>query len=337
MPTGTLIAGMPGQVGDSGLARIDVVGRVGAGGELDRGVLQRRRGRRRPSARRARRPARTARRASAAPGCAPATPWRSRRREAGAGSASSARAIRLTSSPRAATRSGVTSASSSVWPTRIEAIRTCSRPAKVDLGDGAAAGLAKRLQRLAAGRDAPPGRSRPRALPGRRRSAARPARRPPAPRRTGRRPSRRQSAASRHSGPETIVVVCGDVVAVHRRAAEGRLQAGEPAVGGRVADRADPVGAHRAADQPGGDRGAGAARRAAGAALGVPGVAGRPVDGDVAGAAGPVLVHVRHPDDHRPGVAKRPVGTGLAGLRGRSDVLARRRAAPPATAAATRP
>ncbi len=41
----------------------------------------------------------------------------------------------------------------------------------------------------------------------------------------------------------------GHVVPGHRRAAEGRLQAGEAAVGGGVADRADPVGADRAGDQ----------------------------------------------------------------------------------------
>ena len=89
------------------------------------------------------------------------------------------------------------------------------------------------------------------------------------------------------------------VVAVHRRAAEGRLQPGQAAVGGGEADRADPVGADRAGDEAGGDRGGRAARGAAGAALGVPGVAGRAVDGDVAGAAGAELVHVADADDRR--------------------------------------
>ena len=126
-------------------------------------------------------------------------------------------------------------------------------------------------------------------------------------------PSRRQSSASAAEGP-------GDdrgrdpvhVVARHRRAAEGRLQPGQAAVGGGEADRADPVGADRAGDQPRRDRGGGAARGAAGAALGVPGIAGRAVNGGVAGAARAQLVHVGDAGDHRTGVAQRPVGAGLA-------------------------
>ena len=127
---------------------------------------------------------------------------------------------------------------------------------EVDLGDGAPARLAKRLHGLRGRPRSPPGRSRPTAPRGRSRSAARPARRRSAPRRTGRRPAagsrrRRGTAARRRSSSSG-----GDVVALHRRAAEGRLQPGEPAIGRRVADRADPVGAHRPADQPGGDGGA---------------------------------------------------------------------------------
>ena len=52
----------------------------------------------------------------------------------------------------------------------------------------------------------------------------------------------------------------GDVVPLHRRAAEGGLQPGETAVRSRVADRAEPVGADRPGDEAAGDRG----RRAAG-------------------------------------------------------------------------
>ncbi len=199
--------GDPGQVGDSGLARI----RRSRPGRRPKGA--RRWGSPatarapRPSARRARRPARTAPRASAAPGCAPATPWRSPRPGAGAGSAGAPgrSGSRRRRAPRPARGSRRRAPRSE--PTRIEAIRTCSRPAEVDLG--------RRCRRWP--REAPPTprarprsprrRSRPRAPPGRCRSAVRPARRPPAPRRRGRRPRGRQSAASRHSGPETIVVV----------------------------------------------------------------------------------------------------------------------------------
>ena len=208
---------------------------------------------------------------------------------------------------------------------------------EVDLGDGAVRSPREAAPRPGGRPRSPPGRSRPRAPRGRPRSAARPARRPPAPRRTGRRRaagSRRRrgtSARRRSSSSAATWWPC------HRRAAEGRLQPGEPAVGRRVANRADPVGAHRAAHQPGGDGGAGPARRAPGAAIGVPRVAGRAEGGDVPGAAGPVLVHVRHPDDHRPGVAKGAIGPGLTRLRRRAEVLRGRRGAPPATAAATRP
>jgi hypothetical protein len=104
----------------------------------------------------------------------------------------------------------------------------------------------------------------------------------------------------------------GHVVTGHRRAAEGRLQPGEAAVGRRIADRADPIGSYRAGHQPGGDRGGGAARGAAWAALGVPRVARGAVDGDRPGAAGAQLVHVADADDHRARLAQGAVGAGLA-------------------------
>lgn len=106
------------------------------------------------------------------------------------------------------------------------------------------------------------------------------------------------------------------VVSRQGRTAEGRLQPGQAAVGGGVADRADPVGADRTRDQAGGDHGGGAAGGAARAALGVPGIARGAVKGDVAGAAGTELVHVGHPDDRRPGVAQGAIGTGLRGNAG---------------------
>ena len=105
------------------------------------------------------------------------------------------------------------------------------------------------------------------------------------------------------------------MVAVHRRAVEGRLQPGQAAVGGRIADRAEAVGADRAGDEPAGNRGGGPARGSARAALGVPGVVGRAVDGDRAGAAGAELFHVSDPDDHRAGIAQGAVGAGLARCR----------------------
>src|SRR5262249_7342390 len=88
-----------------------------------------------------------------------------------------------------------------------------------------------------------------------------------------------------------------NMVAEHRRAPKRRLEAGEPAVSRRIADRADAVRPNRAAHQPGCDRGAGPAGRAARATVRVPRIPGWSIGGDVAGAAGAVLVHVRDPDD----------------------------------------
>jgi hypothetical protein len=111
-----------------------------------------------------------------------------------------------------------------------------------------------------------------------------------------------------------------EVVALHRRAAERRLETRYAAVRRGIADRAHAVGPHRTGDQPTGDRGARAARGAPRAALGVPGVACGAVGGDVSRAPGTVLVHVRDPDDHRSGVAQRAVRSGLAGVRRREQL-----------------
>ena len=106
------------------------------------------------------------------------------------------------------------------------------------------------------------------------------------------------------------------MVARHRRASEGGLQPGQPAVGGWEADRADPVGADSPSHESRRDGRRGSAGGAAGAALWIPGVAGRSVDGGVAGAAGAELVHVGDSDDHRPGVTQSEVGTRLPRHRG---------------------
>ena len=73
-------------------------------------------------------------------------------------------------------------------------------------------------------------------------------------------------------------------------AAIGRLDAGDAAEGGRQADRAAGVAAHRDRREGGRDRGAGAARRTAGKAVELPGVARRRPGQVVGRAAGGELV-----------------------------------------------
>ena len=120
----------------------------------------------------------------------------------------SALATRLTSSLRAVIRPGVTSASSSVWPSRTDAISTCSRPSK-STSEVAPPVAVRSVSTASLQAVATCGSQSSHSSPG-----TTPIRSPEAsalastsPKRTP--PSSLQSAASRQSGPETIVVVCG--------------------------------------------------------------------------------------------------------------------------------
>ncbi len=73
---------------------------------------------------------------------------------------------------------------------------------------------------------------------------------------------------------------------VHRHPPEGRLEADEPAEAGRNADRAGAVGAERQRPQAGRDGGGSAARRSAGRASEVPGIA-RLAEERIVGRAAP--------------------------------------------------
>ncbi len=110
------------------------------------------------------------------------------------------------------------------------------------------------------------------------------------------------------------------MVTLHGRAGEGRLEAGQAAVGGGKANRAQAVGADSARDETGGDRSGWPTGRTAWAALGVPGIAGGAVEGGVAGAAGAELVHVADADDDGTGIAQGAVGAGLPWRGGRHQL-----------------
>ena len=84
--------------------------------------------------------------------------------------------------------------------------------------------------------------------------------------------------------------------------AVGGPQADDPAERGGLLDRAAGVGAERPRRQPAGDRGRGAAGRAAGDALGIPRVLRRPEAGVLRGGAHRELVQVRLAEERQAGV-----------------------------------
>ncbi len=106
--------------------------------------------------------------------------------------------------------------------------------------------------------------------------------------RTGQRPGLVQRAGE---GDETV--------AAHP--AVGRLDPDQPAHGRGLADRAARVGADRDRGLESGHSGRAAAAAAAGDAVGVPRVAGRPVRGVLGGRPHRELVHVGLTDDHNAG------------------------------------
>ena len=175
--------------------------------------------------------------------------------------------------------------------------------ALLDVVAEAAQALGRRDRRRRAARSRA-GRSRRAASPPSRRSAARRRRRHVRVRRSavldrveeqrGVAHAARQRAADRHAVP----------VAAHRHAVALRLEPEEPAGGGGDPDRPGAVGRERRGAEPGGDRGGGAAARAAARAGRVPRVAGRAERERLGHRQRLELGHVRLAEDHRAGRAQ---------------------------------